>query len=99
MNSKKINWRLMGVVAAIGVVVSGCTLFGKGDNAKTITMNQLPGAVKTAAEKEIADSKIIEVERELKDSMTIYAITYNDNGREMEVEYSPDGTLLSKGPE
>ena len=36
---------------------------------------------------------------ETKDGETIYAITYDEEGKEMEIEYSTDATLLSKGPE
>jgi hypothetical protein len=29
----------------------------------------------------------------------IYAITYDQDGTEMEIEYTPDGKLISKGRE
>ena len=100
-NDKRINRWKMGIVIAIGVIafVSGCAMFQKEDSGQQISMDQLPAAVKAAAEKEIAGAKIIEVEKELKDGKPIYAVTYDENGKEMEVEYSEDGTLLSKGPE
>jgi len=101
MSNKKINPWLMGVVIAMGAValVAGCAMFKDGDNAVTISMDQLPPVVKAAAEKETAGCKIIEVEKELKDGNVIYAVTYDEKGKEMEIEYSEDGTLLSKGPE
>ncbi len=78
---------------------AGYAVSGKGDNAQTITMDQLPAAVKAAAEKESAEAKIIEMKREWKDGKPIYNVTYNENGKQMEIEYTIYGTLLSKGPE
>jgi hypothetical protein len=101
MNEKRISrWAAsVGVVIAVAAIISGCALFGKSDHAKEIRMDQLPPAVKAAAEKETAGCRIIEVEEELKDGKTIYAITYDERGTEMEIEYSTDAVLLSKGPE
>ena len=101
MDQKKINLYVMLVATAIGAVIfmSGCGSLGKSDNAQEISMEQLPAAVKAAAEKETAGTEIIEVEKEMKDGAVIYAVTYKENGTEMEVEYSPDGTLLFKGLE
>lgn len=39
------------------------------------------------------------MEKEIKDDNVIYAITYDEKGKEMEIEYSEDGTLLFKGLE
>lgn len=101
MNEKRIGrWAAgVGIVMAVAAIVSGCALFAKNDHAKEIRMDQLPPAVKAAAEKETAGCRIIEVEEELKDGKTIYAITYDEKGTEMEIEYSTDAVLLSKGPE
>ncbi len=101
MNNKRINRWMVGVVVAIGAValVSGCAVFEKADDAEKISMDQLPPVVQVAAEKETAGCKIIEVEKELQDGKVIYAVTYDEKGEEMEIEYSEDGTLLFKGLE
>ena len=101
MNKKRINRWMMGVVVVMGTIslIAGCAVFEKGDNAEKISMDQLPLVVKAAAEKETAGCKIIEVEKELKDGKVVYAVTYDEKGKEMEIEYSEDGTLLFKGPE
>lgn len=101
MNNKRISRWMMGVIVALGAValVTGCAMFEKKDNAEVISMEQLPSVVKTAAEKETAGCKIIEVEKEFKDGKVIYAVTYDEKDKEMEIEYSEDGTLLFKGPE
>jgi len=78
---------------------NGCAVFGDKECDKVITMSDLPAAVKPLAEKEVAGCKIIEVEQEMKDGKVIYAITYDQAGAKMEVEYLADGTLLSKGKE
>ena len=68
-------------------------------NSERISMRQLPSVVRALAEKETAGCELIEVEKEMKDGKVIYAVTYNEKGTEMELEYSEDGILLSKAPE
>lgn len=78
---------------------AGCAGFCSKEADQVISMNDLPAAVKSLAEKETAGCKIIEVEKETKDSKVIYAITYDQAGTKMEIEYSPEGKLISKGKE
>jgi ABC-type uncharacterized transport system auxiliary subunit len=101
MNNKRIGRLVASVVVVIGVValMSGCALSEKGDNAEKMSMDQLPPTVKAAVEKETMDCRVIEVEKELKDGKVIYAVTYDEKGKKMEIEYSEDGTLLFKGLE
>ena len=89
----------MGAMLGSLVLTSGCVCSCWKDTDKVISMNDLPPAVKVLAEKEVAGCKIIEVEQEMKDSKVIYAITYDQAGTKMEIEYSPDGKLISKGKE
>ena len=86
-------------VMAGSLVLSGCAIFGDKECDKVITMNDLPAAVKAPAEKELAGCKVLEVEQEMEHGKVVYAITYDDAGTKMEIEYSPDGKLLSKGKE
>ena len=81
------------------LAVSGCALFGEDECDKVITMNDLPAAVKVAAEKEVAGCKILEVEEEMEHGKVVYSITYEQGGTKMEVEFSPEGKLLSKEKE
>ena len=85
--------------ALILLLFSGCSLFGGSEDDLVISMEELPAAVKPLAEKETEGCKIIEVEKEIKDGKTIYAITYDQDGIEMEIEYTPSGELISKGRE
>lgn len=95
----------MGPALAVGMVVSallvanGCAMFGQHESDEVISMRELPAAVRPLAEKEVAGCRIIEVERENKNGRVVYAITYDQGGVEMEIEYAEDGTLLSKGRE
>ena len=86
------------LVVTTVTLVSGCSFLGQ-KKSEVISMNELPAAVKPLADKETAGCKIIEVEKEMKNGKVIYAITYDQAGIEMEVEYAPDGTLISKGKE
>jgi len=97
----KVLWTGASVAAVVAgaLALSGCAIFGEKECDKVITMNDLPAAVKVPAEKEIGGCKILEVEQEMEDGKVIYAITYDDAGTKMEIEYSPEGKLLSKEKE
>ena len=98
----KVVRQSVGIVTVVVVslaLTTGCALFGSKAVDKVISMNELPSAVRPLAEKEIGDCRIIEVEKEMKDGKVIYAITYDQTGTKMEIEYSENGALLSKGKE
>lgn len=86
-------------LAASLVMGTGCAHFCEMEKDQDITMNDLPAAVKAQAEKEVAGCKILEVEKEIENGKVVYAVTYDEDGTKMEVEYSEDGKLLSKGKE
>lgn len=60
-------------------------------------MNDLPAEAKTRAEKDALGFKIFEVEKEMKSSKVVYAMTCDQAGTMMEVESAPGSTLISKG--
>lgn len=86
-------------ILATMLLTQGCAICRMCQPDQVITMNDLPAAVKTLAEKETAGCRIIEVEKEQKAGRTIYAITYDQAGTKMELEYAEDGKLISKGKE
>ncbi len=101
---KTILGIVMGTMMIGGLVFSsGCAIVGDGSDDSTdikISMGELPGAVKPLAEKELDGCKVKEVEKEMKDGKTIYAITYYEkDGTLMELEYAENGKLLSKAKE
>jgi uncharacterized membrane protein YkoI len=94
-NSKKqLNLAVI-LITTLVVLTLGCN----NGQDQVIAMEDLPAAVKPLAEKETEGCEIIEVEKETKDGEIIYAITYDQDGIEMEIEYSADGKLISKGRE
>jgi uncharacterized membrane protein YkoI len=103
MAMKKISRRGFKLVCGavlLGLVATGCVIFGERETEETISMNALPAAVRTAAEKEVAGGKVVEVEKETEHGKVVYEVVYNDpSGTLMELEYAEDGTLLSKEKE
>ena len=90
---------LIACASAFIILTSGCAHVGEHDSDVVITMQDLPAAVRPLAEKEVVGCRIIEVEKENKNGKVIYAVTYDQAGVEMEIEYAEDGTLISKGRE
>ncbi len=66
------------------------------DDDEHLTLNELPAAVKATILKEAAGAPIREIERETEHGRTIYEAEVIIDGREIEIEVAPDGTLLSK---
>lgn len=87
---------LIAWTAALLLLTNGCAMLGQHETDQVISMQELPAAVRPLAEKEVAGFRIIEVEKENKNGKVIYAITYDQAGVEMEIEYAEDGTLISK---
>ncbi len=63
---------------------------------KTVTLDQVPAAVKATILKEAAGAKVKEIERETKDGQTVYEAEFLRDGREIEIAIAPDGTLLGQ---
>jgi uncharacterized membrane protein YkoI len=93
-SKKKLNLAVI-LITTLVVLTLGCN----NGQDQVIAMEDLPAAVKPLAEKETEGCEIIEVEMETKDGEIIYSITYDQDGTEMEIEYTPDGKLISKGRE
>ena len=84
--------------ATLLLLCNGCVLRHH-QTEEAISMQDLPAAVLPLAEQETKGCRIIEVEKEYKNGKEIFAITYDQAGTEMEIEYAKDGTLLFKGKE
>lgn len=66
------------------------------DREETVSLDQLPPAVKATIPKEAAGAEITEIERETKNGKTVYEAEFLRDGREIEVKVGPDGTLLGR---
>jgi uncharacterized protein YxeA len=98
-NSKKQLNLVVILITVLVVLTAGCAFLVFHESDQVITMADLPEAVRTLVEKETVGCRIIEVEKEMEGGKIIYAITYDQDGTEMEIEYTPDGKLISKGRE
>jgi uncharacterized membrane protein YkoI len=98
-NSKKQLNLVVILITVLVVLTAGCAFLDFHESDQVITTSDLPEAVRTLVEKETAGCMIIEVEKEMESGKIIYAITYDQDGTEMEIEYTPDGKLISKGRE
>lgn len=79
------------VAAYLLVAASGCA-----SQETTVTMNDLPPAVRATLEKEIAGGKISEIEKETKGGKVVYSADAKIDGKEYEIAIAEDGKLISK---
>jgi uncharacterized membrane protein YkoI len=81
----------------IGVsVISMLTLvtWANDEHEETVTLEQVPAAVKTTILKESAGGEIKEIEVETERGKTFYEAEFVRNGKTIEIKVAPDGTLL-----
>ena len=75
------------------LLLAGClglTQAGWAEEEQTLTLDQLPAAVKEAVLKQANGAKIKEIEAETKKGKTVYEVTYG----ETEVTFDANGTVL-----
>ncbi len=86
---------------AVGIV---CWAFGpsminaKGKEVK-VKVEDLPGAVSAALDKEAPGAEIEEIEKEEKDGKVVYDVDVKIEGKEFELKIAADGTVLKKEAE
>jgi uncharacterized membrane protein YkoI len=81
----------------IGVsVISMLTLvtWANDEHEETVTLEQVPAAVKATILKESAGGEIKEIEVETERGKTFYEAEFVRNGKTIEIKVAPDGTLL-----
>ena len=83
-----LTWSTVAILAGDGK--------GKGKDEKTVTIDQVPAAVKAAILKEAGDNKIKEIEEKTKGDQKIYEAAWIADGKEVEIKLSADGTVLKK---
>ncbi|MHC4982976.1 MAG: hypothetical protein ACYTF6_07390 [Planctomycetota bacterium] len=95
------TFRVMVVVVALTAMLTAWDVARaeaeEGDNdEKTLTIDQVPAAVKATILKEAGNNEIKEIEEETEDGQTVYEAEWIADGKEVEIEVAPDGKLLEK---
>jgi uncharacterized membrane protein YkoI len=86
---------LMTTALAVSVV-----LFGQASaEEKELSKHQVPKAVLEAFENAYPNAKGVEFEKEMFEDKAAYEVEYKENGREYELLYDADGSLLQKEEE
>ena len=94
----KKHWKLISLITVvclalcIGAVATKQAL----DGEKEITIDEVPAAVKATILTEADGAPIQEIEMETADGKTVYEAEVIIDGKEVEIEVAPDGTLLGK---
>lgn len=95
--SKRFMCLVLPVAAALAVAVPARAEEEKQTEEKTLTIEKVPAKVVETTERQVADGKILEIEREVKGGKEVFEIQYEtSDGRTFELAISEDGELLSK---
>ncbi|HWP01271.1 MAG TPA: PepSY-like domain-containing protein [Methylococcus sp.] len=86
---------LMAAVLGASLAIPGQANAGE----KELRKSQVPKAVVEAFEKAHPNAKKVEFEEETFEGKTAYEVEYKEDGREYELLYDADGTLLQKEEE
>lgn len=79
------------VAAWLLVAASGCA-----GHETTVTLNDLPPAVRATLEKETAGGTVTEIEKETKNGKVVYSADAKIDGKEYDIAIAEDGKLISK---
>lgn len=92
--------RIIAGVSVIGII-AGCAALNEGSKEKggaeadeTVTLAQVPPAVKEAIKAYASESQISKIEKGDVDGKIAYEFAIPKNGKDLEVTIYPDGTLL-----
>jgi len=66
---------------------------------QTVTLNQVPHAVRKTIERESAGGNIGEIEKEVDEGKTVYEAEFKKDGEEFEIKVAESGKLLAKEKE
>ncbi len=99
--SLRIGVALLASVFAFSSSVIGCaSMHGEeGGNEVTVSINEIPPAVRASLEHESVGGKITEIERETKDGKTVYSADIELSGVTWDITVAEDGKVLSKEKE
>lgn len=71
--------------------------FADGKKGEELSLDQLPGAVRSTFEREAAGGSIEELHTEKKNGRTVYEGEVVSKGKGVDLEVADDGALVSKG--
>jgi hypothetical protein len=95
----KMRWMAVGI-AAIGL--AGCATSGDKEkdadekNEITVTIDQVPPAVKATLDQETAGGSVTDIDKEDHDGKMVYEADASIGGKPYEIKVAEDGTLLKK---
>jgi uncharacterized membrane protein YkoI len=94
----KKHWKLISLMAVVclGLCIGAVATKQALDGEKEVAIDDLPAAVKATILAEANGAPIQEIEVETEDGKTVYEAEVLIDGREIEIEVAPDGTLLGK---
>jgi hypothetical protein len=62
---------------------------------ETVTLDQVPAAVKAAIEKKTVGGKIAKIEKDAYEGKTVYEVEYVKDGKELEAAFTADGKRVA----
>lgn len=97
-NKSEKTMKLNQIIACLGVVAlaAGCATEREGGNEadETVTMAQVPAAVKETIKTYAAETEIKKIEKGNVDGKIAYEFEITKNGKDSEITIYPDGKLL-----
>lgn len=101
----KLTRMFVSSLVVVVPVIAGCASHEKGldkdheDNEVTVTMADVPAAVRATLERESTGGKVTEVEKETKKGKTVYSADMVVDGVAWDISVAEDGAVISKEKE
>jgi uncharacterized membrane protein YkoI len=97
----KKHWKLISLISVVclALCIGAVATRQAMDGETEVSIDKVPAAVRATIENEAQGGTIEEIEVETEDGETVYEAEVIIDGREIEIEVAPDGTLLGKETE
>lgn len=95
------HWKLISLIVGIcfALCIGAVATRQAMDGETEVSIDKVPVAVKATIDAEAKGGTIGEIEMETEDGRTVYEADVIIDGREVEIQVAPDGTLLGKKTE
>ena len=84
------------IFAVVIITLTGCK---KEEKEEAVSVKDLPQAVVDAVKAKYPDAEIEEAEKDVEDGSTVYDIEIILDGKEIEIEVTPEGKILEEDDE
>ncbi len=84
------------LAVALTLPLAATAALAQQERQNDLRLEDLPQPVREAVQREVGDGTIEDIDRDTERGQTVYEVEFDRDGREYEIEVSPDGTVVDR---